>query len=197
MGISKKCIVCDKEFTAKNDKGIYCSPSCRVKAHRKREKEGKTELEKNISENYAAELLHFRTNLNIIFKDVEQLKQDMLSVVKYMNVFTEKVMNISQISDISKIENSISELSDKFEERIDIIQARNERKIESNYDNIRLIGLKINDIVHEINLEKPQSNVESTFDKLLANDKIIDFAQNLFSKKTEKDEPKSEAEPEN
>ena len=52
MEIDKICVVCGRKFVAKNNKGIYCSNSCRMIAYRRRnllyksQEEDLNELEK-------------------------------------------------------------------------------------------------------------------------------------------------------
>jgi len=91
MSIQKKCTIFDKEFTAKNDKGIYCCNSCRVKAYRKREKEGQNASANKIIEEYEGELFFFRSELNDMYKDVHKLQSEMLTVTKYLYSFAEKL----------------------------------------------------------------------------------------------------------
>ncbi|NOZ45172.1 MAG: DUF2256 domain-containing protein [Chlorobi bacterium] len=151
MSISKKCVVCGKEFTAKNDKGMYCSPSCRVKAHRKREKGEQSELAKNITEEYFEELSFFRMQLNDIYEDVHKLQSEMVSVTKYLYAFAEKVIGIPDFQDMIVLKNDISDLSDKLNDEISDLKEKHEEKIIKNDENIKMLGFKINQIVHIIN----------------------------------------------
>jgi hypothetical protein len=189
MSLTKNCTVCDKEFTTKNDKGIYCSNSCRVKAYRIRTKEEKQVLEKNISEEYAEELSFFRTKLNHLFEEVDNIKSEMATVTKYMMVFAEKIGDIPRINNTSSLESRIDELASKLDNEIyklnDSIENkldRYEQKIEKNDDNIKTIGLKINEIVHILNNIPEGNSMGSTIDKILENEKFNSVVDVLINK---------------
>jgi hypothetical protein len=196
MSLTKNCIVCDKEFIAKNDKGIYCSNSCRVKAYRIRTKEEKQVLEKNISEEYAEELSFFRTKLNHLFEQVDNIKSEMASVTKYMIVFAEKIVDIPRINNTNSLESRIDELTSKLENELiklnDSVEKkleRHEQKIEKNDDNIKTIGLKINEIVHILNNVPEGNSMGSAVDKILENKKfnsVVDVLINKVSGKKDK-----------
>lgn len=188
MSIQKKCNICGKEFTAKNDKGIYCSKSCRVKAFRKREKVEKTELEKNISENYAEELSFFKMRLNSMYEDVHKLQTEMLSVTKYMMVFAEKIGQIPQREDTTSLKERISDLSERIEDKIEKMNLSNEEKIEKNEYNIRLIGLKITEIANAINRINERTGDSLTpkadvINKILNSDMIPDLVDKFVNRK--------------
>ena len=200
MSLTKNCIVCNKEFTTKNDKGIYCSNSCRVKAYRIRTKEEKQVLEKNISEEYAEELSFFRTKLNHLFEEVDNIKSEMATVTKYMMVFAEKIGDIPRINNTSSLESRIDELASKLDNEIYMLNDsighkldRYEQKIEKNDDNIKTIGLKINEIVHLINNIPEGNSMGSAVDKILENEKFNSVVDMLINKVSEKKEKASEA----
>jgi len=186
MRIQKKCTVCGKEFIAKNDKGIYCSNSCRVKAYRKREKEGQSELAKNIIQEYSEELSYFRFRMNDMHKNVQKLQNEMVSVTKYLYSFAEKIASIPHIPDVSGIKTDIMDMSERFEEKIEKIKISNEEKIEKNDNNIRLIGLKINefaDAINRINSSVSNNTRADMIDKILDSDMIPDLVDKFVSRK--------------
>jgi len=112
----------------------------------------------------------------------------MLTIGKYINSFAEKLIGIPQTKDVYKIEDSISTLSRNLESKIDELQIQNEKKIEKNDDNIRLINFELKNIVHKINRSKPLGSVENTFDKILSNENLIGFIQGIMETKTKKSE---------
>ena len=195
MSIQKKCTVCGKEFTAKNDKGIYCSNSCRVKAYREKEKGEKgeqDELAKNISKTYAEELSFFKMRLNDMHKDVQKLQSEMVTVTKYLYSFTEKV---ASIPDMQMLTSDINDLSDKFNDEINLMKNKYEEKIEKNDYNIRLIGLeliKIGGAINRINNKIDNSSSNNIradmLDKILNSDMIPDLVDKFIKRKSETSE---------
>ena len=190
MSIQKKCVVCGNNFIAKNDKGIYCSPSCRVKAHRKREKEGKAELNKTISEEYAAELSFFRAKFSNLFEEVEKLKTDMAVVTKYLYSFSSKIAEIPNNQGSIDIKNRIEDLSDRFDREIYNLKSENTNKINRNEDNIKFIGFKINefaDAINRINENYVLNNSRTNMlDKILSEDKISKLIDVFINTKSPK-----------
>ena len=191
MSIQKKCTVCGKEFTAKNDKGIYCSNSCRVKAYRQREKGEQNELAKNITEEYSEELSLFRLRLNDMYEDVQKLQSEMVTVTKYLYSFAEKIASIPHIPDMSELKYDIKDLSDRFDDEIYKLKSANEEKIEKNYDNIRMIGFKLNEFADAINRindrtdNSTSSNIKADMiDKILDSDMIPDLVDKIVNRKT-------------
>jgi len=175
MSIQKKCTVCGKEFTAKNDKGIYCSNSCRVKAYRQREKGEQNELAKNITEEYSEELSFFRLRMNDMYEDVQKLQSEMVSVTKYLYSFAEKIAGIPHIPDTGEIKTDIKDLSNRLDDEIYKLKSANEEKIEKNYDNIRLIGFKLNEFADAINrIDDRTDNSTSNNSRADMVDKILD-----------------------
>lgn len=51
-----KCIICDKEFSAKRKDAVFCSPGCRQKSSRKAKDGNVADPEKGV--NFVMELLH-------------------------------------------------------------------------------------------------------------------------------------------
>lgn len=191
MSIQKKCTVCGNEFTAKNDKGIYCSNSCRVKAYRQREKGEQNELAKNITEEYSEELSFFRLRMNDMYEDVQKLQSEMVSVTKYLYSFAEKIAAIPHFPDMGEIKTDIKDLSNRFDDEIYKLKSANEEKIEKNYDNIRMIGFKLNEFADAINRindrtdNSTSSNIKADMiDKILDSDMIPDLVDKIVNRKT-------------
>jgi phenylalanyl-tRNA synthetase alpha subunit len=187
MAINKKCTVCGKEFEAKNEKGTYCSNSCRVKAYRIRTKEEKQELEKNISEEYAEELSFFRMRMNEMYNDVHKPQNEMVTVTKYLYSFAEKIARIPDFQETRNIKNDIKDLSESFEKKIEKLKVSFEEKIERNDNNIRTIGLKINEFAYEINRINDNNAVNNSradmIDKILDSDMIPDIVDKFVKRK--------------
>lgn len=198
MSIQKKCTVCGKEFTAKNDKGTYCSNSCRVKAYRKREKEGNNISAKKIIEEYEEDILFFRSQLRDMYDEVSKMRSDVETMKKYMLVFTDKLAKVQSMNDTGSAERDIKNLSYKIDEGINKLRSnlddridKNELNIDKNRSNIMTAGSKLNEIVYILN--NPQNNSGgSTIDKLLGNENLVDivdvFMKNVSGKKQKANE---------
>jgi len=198
MSIQKKCTICGKEFTAKNDKGTYCSNSCRVKAYRKREKEGQNISAKKIIEEYEEDILFFRSQMRDMYDEVSKMRADVETMKKYMLVFTDKLAKVQSMNDTGGAERDIKSLSYKIDEGINKLRSdlddridKNELNIDKNRSNIMTAGSKLNEIVYI--LYNPQKNSGgSAIDKLLGNENLVDivdvFMKNVSGKKEKANE---------
>jgi hypothetical protein len=176
MAINKKCSVCGKDFAAKNDKGIYCSDSCKMKAHRKRKKERKdreNELDLEKSEVYADfienRLTHFENQLLLFHKDMEVL-------IKY-------TIEASVLSaKIPLLKERISDLSDDFQEfkrdHQKFVKDVNE-KVEKNTENIKLIAFHFDNLCEKVN-SMNGNKITDTLGSVLENDKIMDAVSTVI-----------------
>lgn len=199
MSIQKECAVCDKEFEAKNDKGTYCSNSCRVKAYRIREKEGNETSAKKIIEEYEEDIRIFRSQLRDMYDEVTKMRSDVETFKKYMLVFTDKLAEVMSLTDTTGIRHDISSLSHKIDDEINKLKSeiddrifKNEMNIDKNDNNIKTVGLKINEIVDILNHPQKDST-GSAIDKILANENLLGFVDSFMKNVSVKKEKANEA----
>jgi len=117
--LEKKCVICGKNFTLKNDKGMYCGDSCRVKAFRRRKKKA-LEAE-NANPDFIPEAVAQK------FQQVEaafgQIVQQIGSLAQLYVQVNPELVNARHERTSGKIENLEIELS-RQKNYIDILENR-------------------------------------------------------------------------
>lgn len=183
MSIQKKCIVCSKEFIAKNDKGIYCSNSCRVKAYRLREKERE---EHEVAVDYENSVVYtniiehkikeFENQFKLIYKDLKSLMNHTVNASvssAQLPALKERIKENS--SEISELKNEIRLLTKDLDEQIN-----------KNKENIHLIAFHFDQFIDKVN-SMNGSKITETLGSVLGNEKFIDtvsmFITNKFKSK--------------
>jgi len=115
----KKCVICEKNFTPKNDKGMYCGDSCRLKAFRSRKKKALEAENANpdfIPEAVARKFQQIETAFGQIVQQIGALAQ------MYVQVNPE-LQNARHERTSGKIENLEIELS-RQKKYIDVLENR-------------------------------------------------------------------------
>jgi hypothetical protein len=196
MSILKKCVVCGKEFTAGNEKGIYCSGKCRSKAQRMREKElfenvSNEEYDRNDTYNaLKADNNLLTERLYEAEKQIMKLNQELQIIIKYVMDFT---VSAAKITYFEEKQTQFKELINNFEIKIAELKKLLYDRTEKNEDNIRNMALYLNEMTNKINSmtdkinSMSENNHPDVLDRLLNNDKIMALLSRVLSGNSEQE----------
>ncbi len=179
MSITKNCSTCGNEFTAKNDKGTYCSDKCRAKAYRTREKNFINTVSVN---NYTVP----DERIELLVKKIREFEDQLGFLIREYKIMVPLTVESAKTSASFPL---MEERYSKLYERIrngEIETGKIERllseKFEKNSDNIQTLALNLQKVIDKVNFMIERGN-EDKFGKLLQNEKLIDIVSGIFSGK--------------
>jgi hypothetical protein len=179
MSITKKCSTCGNEFTAKNDKGTYCSDKCRAKAYRTREKNFINTVSVN---NYTVP----DERIDLMVKKIKEFEDQLGFLIREYKIMVPYIVESAKTTAVFPL---MEERYTKLSEQIDNVENATEKmerilseKIEKNRDNIQTVALNLKGVIDKVNFIIERGN-EDKFGKHLQNGKLIDKVSEIFSGK--------------
>lgn len=186
MSIEKKCTVCGNDFTAKNNKAIYCSNSCRVKAYRHREQQAVKRLDNSV---YAASDIDnyiLQDKIRELGNRISELQRNFEMIVPYI---IEAASISKKYSYIEKRAYENTESIDKLEEKTDNKYEKLTLEVDKNQDAINRIFLDMSFSKHDYS---GGNNFKDGLGQLLKDEKFVNSISNAISAIAKKEEPKKE-----
>jgi hypothetical protein len=179
MDITKNCTICGNEFTAKNDKGMYCSNKCRAKAFRNREKNFINTVSVN---NYNVP----DERIDLLVKKVKEFEDQLGILISEYKIMVPYIVESAKTSAVFPLmEERYSKLSERMnngEKETEKIERLLSEKIDKNRDNIQIVAFHLNGVIAKVNSIIEGGN-EDKFGKLLQNEKLMDIVSGIFSDK--------------
>jgi hypothetical protein len=177
MSILKNCVVCDTEFTAENEKGIYCSGKCRSKAQRIRDKKPILNLTNTEYIKQKTENALLKDRLEEAEKQILKLNREFQIISKYVMDFT---VSAAKVTFFEEKQIQFKELIKKLESKIEEFQKQMYDRTEKNTDNLREMALYLNEITMKINA-MTENDKPDFLDRLFNNDKIMAILSKVLS----------------
>jgi len=186
MELTKKCSVCNDEFTAKSNKANYCSDACRVMAFRQREKQKANNYNTHDEDPDMPD--YMPEDLNERIKAIETAHGRLLSNFNEMTVFiTKEAISKDSLKYIQSDQKENLELINKLSLKIDCLNEEN-KQLRNDFDTFKheVKGLKrefthfIEDIGRSQTEPITQASTLEGIASILSNERVMNGVEGLI-----------------